>query len=67
MVFLAFAKGLCINNDLMFFVNRGNPVMSFLPAATIEPRQVSMSHTKFVFRIRKGVYRLHEDALLAHV
>jgi len=37
--------------------------MSFLPAATLEPGQLTMSHTKFVFRIRKGVYRVHEDAL----
>ncbi len=36
---------------------------SFLPAATIEPGQLSMSHTRFVFRIRKGVYRVHSDAL----
>lgn len=42
-------------------------IMSFLPAATIEPGQLSMSHTKFVFRIRKGVYRVHEDALQARV
>ncbi len=38
-------------------------VQSFLPAATIELGQLSMSHTKFVFRIRKGVYRVHSDAL----
>ena len=37
--------------------------MSFLPAATIEPGQMSMSHTKFVFRVRKGVYLVHQDAL----
>ena len=37
--------------------------MSFLPAATIEPGRVTMSHTKFVFRISKGVYLVHEDAL----
>ncbi len=37
--------------------------MSFLPAATIEPGQMSMTHTKFVFRVRKGVYLVHEDAL----
>jgi len=42
-------------------------IMSFLPAATIESGQVSMSHTKFVFPIRKGVYREHEDALRSHV
>jgi len=38
-------------------------VTSFLPAATIEPGQISISHTKFVFRLRKGVYLLHEDLL----
>lgn len=38
-------------------------VTSFLPAATIEPGQVSMTHTKFVFRLRKGVYLVHCDAL----
>ena len=38
-------------------------VFSFLPAATLEPGQVSLSHTKFVFRLRKGVYLLHPDAV----
>lgn len=38
-------------------------VTSFLPAATLEPGQITMSHTKFVFRLRKGVYRIHQDAL----
>ena len=38
-------------------------VSSFLPAATLEPGMVTMSHTKFVFRIAKGVYKLHPDAL----
>ncbi len=36
---------------------------SFLPAATIEIGQHSISHTKFVFRLSKGVYRVHEDAI----
>jgi len=36
-------------------------VSSFLPAATIEPGMVTMSHTKFVFRVAKGVYKLHPD------
>jgi len=39
-------------------------ILSFLPAATIEPGQVTMSHTKFLFRLHKGVYRVHKDALL---
>ena len=38
-------------------------VSSFLPAATIEPGMYTMSHTKFVFRIAKGVYKLHPDIL----
>ncbi|VAW70222.1 hypothetical protein MNBD_GAMMA09-1577 [hydrothermal vent metagenome] len=36
---------------------------SFLPAATIEPGQISMSHTRFLFRLRPGVYLLHSDLI----
>jgi len=39
-------------------------INSFLPASTIESGRVQMSHTKFVFRIRKGVYWVHPDLLL---
>jgi len=42
-------------------------VMSFLPAATIEVGQQSASHTKFVFRLRKGVYRVHPDAIEVYI
>ena len=45
-------------NDL-----KSDYVNSFLPAATIEKGFSSMSHTKFVFRIKKGSYRVHPDAL----
>jgi len=38
-------------------------INSFLPAAVIETGQYSTTHTKYLFRIRKGVYRLHPDAL----
>jgi len=38
-------------------------VSSFLPAATIEPGMHTMTHTKFVFRVAKGVYRIHPEAL----
>lgn len=38
-------------------------VNSFLPAAVIETGQHSTTHTKFLFRIRKGVYRVHPDAI----
>ena len=38
-------------------------ISSFLPAATLEPGMCTMTHTKFVFRIAKGVYKLHPDLL----
>ncbi|RDH85964.1 MAG: hypothetical protein DIZ80_00365 [endosymbiont of Galathealinum brachiosum] len=36
---------------------------SFLPASTIEPGRVEMSRTRFLYRLRKGVYLVHGDAL----
>ena len=36
---------------------------SFLPASVIEEGQCSASHTRFLFRIKKGLYRVHPDAL----
>lgn len=62
-------KGIIITLDE--FKNYFNDVTSdyassFLPAATLEPGQITMSHTKFMFRIRRGVYRVHEDALQTH-
>jgi len=36
---------------------------SFLPASVIEEGQQSASHTRFLFRVKKGVYRVHPDAL----
>jgi len=38
-------------------------INSFLPAATIETGRTSCSHTRFVFRLSKGVYLLHPDVL----
>lgn len=38
-------------------------VNSFLPAAVIETGQLTATHTKYLFRIRKGVYRVHQDAV----
>jgi len=39
-------------------------INSFLPASTIESGRMEMNHTKFLFRIRKGVYRVHPELLL---
>ncbi len=41
-------------------------VNSFLPAAVIETGQRSATHTKYLFRLRKGVYRVHPDAIEEH-
>lgn len=38
-------------------------INSFLPAATIEPGRKTMTRTKFLFRVRKGVYLVHPDLL----
>ena len=38
-------------------------ITSFLPAAVIETGQHSISHTKYLFRVRKGVYLVHPDAI----
>ena len=42
-------------------------VNSFMPAATFEPGQFTPSHTKFLFRVAKGVYLIHSDVLVAYM
>jgi len=49
---------------LYFSAIKTDYINSFLPASTIESGRMDMSHTKFLFRIRKGVYRVHPDLLL---
>lgn len=36
---------------------------SFLPASVIENGQKSITRTRFLFRIKKGVYRLHPQVI----
>ena len=38
-------------------------INSFLPAATIEPGQRSITNTKYLFRVKKGVYLVHPEVL----
>ncbi|MCW8936031.1 MAG: hypothetical protein OQK98_15055 [Gammaproteobacteria bacterium] len=38
-------------------------INSFLPAATIEPGQRSVTNTRYVFRVKKGVYLVHPEVL----
>jgi len=42
-------------------------VSSFMPAATFEPGQFTPTHTKFLFRVRKGAYLIHSDVLVAYM
>jgi len=42
-------------------------VSSFMPAATLEPGRFRPSHTKFLFRVRKGAYLIHSDVLVAYM
>ena len=39
----------------------------FLPVATFKPGQSSASHTKYLFRVRKGAYLVHPETLEAYV
>ena len=38
-------------------------INSFLPAAVIETGQYHTTHTKYLFRVKKGMYRVHPDAI----
>ena len=38
-------------------------VKKFLPAATIEKGRTEASYTQYIFRVRRGVYRLHSQAI----
>ena len=41
-------------------------INSFLPAATIEAGQHSVTTTKYVFRVKKDVYLVHPDVLMRY-
>ena len=38
-----------------------------MPAATFEPGRFRPTHTKFLFRVRKGAYLIHSDVLVAYM
>jgi len=40
---------------------------SFMPAATFDPGRFRPSHTKFLFRLRKGAYLIHSDVFVAYM
>ena len=41
-------------------------INSFLPAATLQPGQLTASHTRYLFRVRKGAYLVHPGVLLVY-
>lgn len=42
-------------------------VRIFLPAATIEKGRTEASCTQYLFRVRRGVYRLHPEVIDIHL
>jgi len=40
-----------------------NYIGTFLPAATIEKGRSEATHTKYLFRVKRGVYRVHYGAI----
>lgn len=38
-------------------------IHSFLPASVIEPGRTAATHTRFLFRVARGLYRVHPDAI----
>ena len=50
-----------------FYDIESDYVNSFLPAATIEKGRTELSHTKYLFRVRKGVYRVHPEVIEQHL
>jgi len=42
-------------------------INSFLPGATLEIGQHTMQHTRYLFRLKTGLYRVHPDAIQAHI
>jgi len=48
---------------LCFCDVKSDYINSFLPAAVIETGQYSATHTRYLFRIRKGLYRVHPDVI----
>jgi len=39
---------------------------AFLPAAVIEVGRCGISHSKYLTRLSRGVYLIHEEALMEH-
>ncbi len=39
---------------------------SYLPSVSIEAGRRDMRHNKFLFKIGRGIYKVHEDAIHSH-
>jgi len=51
--------------EYILFFDDLNPLYrrAFLPASTIESGRTQATNVKFLYRIRRGHYRLHHDAI----
>jgi len=39
---------------------------SYLPSVSIEAGRRDMRHNKFLFKVGRGIYKVHEDAIHSH-
>ncbi|MDH5571700.1 MAG: hypothetical protein OEY89_08045 [Gammaproteobacteria bacterium] len=42
-------------------------INSFMPASVIETGQQSPTHNRFLFRVSKGLYKVHPDVLRSRI
>jgi hypothetical protein len=46
--------------------SKNNYLRSYLPSVSIEAGRHEMNHNKFLFKIGRGIYKIHEDAINSH-
>ena len=46
--------------------SKSDYLRSYLPSVSIEAGRRDMKHNKFLFRIGRGIFKIHEDAIDTH-
>ena len=65
-------RGLIVTSKefVQFFENKHNSkkdyFRSYLPSVSIEAGRRDMKHNKYLFKIGRGIYKIHEDAITSH-
>jgi len=51
-----------------YFIKQGKEdyLRSYLPSVAIEEGRHMMRHNKYLFKIKRGIYRIHNDAIIQH-